>query len=81
MPAEEQVVALARDVHVPVEHPGRRGLTVQARRNANHKVPPGVLLKLETALLGARRTRDHVSISKCRQNERDSGTLSTLMSR
>jgi hypothetical protein len=81
MPAEEQVVALARDVQVPVEHPGRRALTVQARRNANHKVPPGVLLKLETALLGAqsRRARDHVSISKSRQNER--GTLSTLMSR
>jgi hypothetical protein len=57
MPAEEQVVALARDVHVPVEHRGRRGLRVQARRNANHKVPPGVLLKLETALLGTRRAR------------------------
>jgi hypothetical protein len=79
MLAEEQVVARARDVHVPVEHPGRRALTDQARRNANHKVPPGVLLELETALLVARRTRDHVSISKCRHNER--GTLSTLMSR
>jgi hypothetical protein len=57
------------------------GLTIQARRNANHKVPPGVLLKLETALLRARRAGDDASISKCRQNERDSGTLSTLMSR
>jgi hypothetical protein len=65
MLAEEQVGTLARDVHVPGEHPGRRGLTVQARRNANHKVPPGVLPKLETALLRARRARDHVSISKC----------------
>jgi hypothetical protein len=80
MLAEEQVVALARDVHVP-SSTRVGGLTVQARRNANHKVPPGVLLKLETALVGARRARDHVSISKCRQNERGSGTLSTLMSR
>jgi hypothetical protein len=81
MLAEEQVVALARDVHVPVEHPGRRSLTVQPRRNANHKVPPGVLPKLDTALIGARRARNHVSISKCRPDERGSRTLSTLLSR
>jgi hypothetical protein len=81
MLAEEQVVTLARDVHVPIEHPGRRGLTVQARRNANHKVPPGVLPKLHTALIGARRARDHVSISKCHHKEQGSGTLSTLLSR
>jgi hypothetical protein len=53
MPAEEQAVAFARDVHLPAEHSGRRGVTVQARGNANHKAPPGVLLKSETALLGA----------------------------
>jgi hypothetical protein len=57
------------------------GLTVQVRRNANHKVPPGILLKLETALSGARRARDCVSISKCHHNEQGSGTVSTLMSR
>ena len=63
-------VALAHHVQVALEHDRRRGLAARARRNADHEVPAGVLLQLESVpvgplanvldhrLLVPRRTRD-----------------------